>query len=154
MMFRFRLQRVLDLRVQSEQEAATRLAEARSEEEAARQERLRLEAARIEGMEKAAAASSLSPTIGQLQNLRFLVDRLTQEIAATEDEIAAAEADVREKLEAYSTAFRERQMIDKLREKALDAHRDEETNADRKLMDSVAIARFVRTRATRAPRGS
>lgn len=152
-MFRFRLQRVLDLRVQSEQEAATRLAEARSEEEAARQERVRLEAARTEGMEKAAAATSLSPTVGQLQNLRFLVERLTQEIAATDDEIAAAEADVRQKLEAYSTAFRERQMIDKLREKALDAHREGEADADRKLMDSVALARFVRGRAARTPKG-
>lgn len=153
-MFKFRLQRVLDLRVQSEQEAATRLAEARSGEESARQERLRLEAARDEGIEHAAASAALKPTIGQLQNLRFLVDRLNEEIAAAELEIEAAAADVREKLDVYSDAFRERHMIDKLREKALETHRSAESEADRKLMDSVALARFLRTRGAGAVKGS
>ena len=40
--------------------------------------------------------------------------------------------------------------IDKLREKALVGHRNEEVQADRKLMDSVALARFIRSRAARS----
>jgi flagellar protein FliJ len=145
-MFKFRLQRVLEMRVQTEQDAASRLAEARNGEEAALQERLRLEAARDEGMEHAASSASLRPTVGQLQNLRFLVDRLNEEIVAAQTEIDAASADVRERLEEYSNAFRDRHMIDKLRQKALDTHRNDEVQSDRKVMDSIALARFVRAR--------
>lgn len=145
-MFKFRLQRVLEMRQQTEQDAATRLAEARNGEEAALVERLRLEAARDEGIEHAASSAALQPKIGQLQNLRFLVDRLNDEIAAAQVEVDAAAAQVQEKLDDYSTAFRDRHMIDKLREKALATHRTEEAQADRKVMDSVALARFIRSR--------
>lgn len=145
-MFKFRLQRVLEMRQQTEQDAATALAEARSTEEAALLERLRLEAARDEGMEKAATSAAAQPKIGQLQNLRFLVERLNEEIEAAQQDVEAAAAQVQEKLEEYSTAFRDRHMIDKLREKAFETHRSEEVQADRKVMDSVALARFIRTR--------
>src|SRR5690606_447867 len=111
-MFKFRLQRVLEMRAQTEQEAATRLAAARSGEEAALQERVRLEAARDEGLAQAASSAALAPSVGQLQNLRFLVDRLNQEIAAAQLEVEAASEDVRERMVEYSTAFRDRHMID------------------------------------------
>ena len=153
-MFKFRLQRVLEMRVQTEQDAATRLAAARSEEEAALLERLRLEAASDQGIERAASSAGEQPKIGQLQNLRFLVERLNDEIEFAQQEVDAAAEDVREKLEEYSTAFRDRRMIDKLREKALETHRNEEVQADRKTMDSVALARFLRTRALKAARES
>lgn len=145
-MFKFRLQRVLEMRVQTEQEAASALAEARSSEEAKQLERLRLEAARDEGMAKAASVASTQPTVGQLQNLRFLVERLNDEIEAAQLEVDVAAAEVQEKLADYSNAFRDRHMIDKLREKALETHRSEEVQADRKVMDSVALSRFLRKR--------
>ena len=148
-MFRFRLQRVLDMRVQSEQDAATRLAAARSEAEAAVMERLRLEEARDQGIEHASASAGTQPKIGQLQNIRFLVERLNDEIEVAQQEVEAAAEGVRERLEEYSSAFRERRMIDKLREKALESHRSEEVQADRKAMDSVALTRFIRARAVR-----
>ena len=148
-MFRFRLQRVLDMRVQSEQDAATRLAAARSEAEAAVMERLRLEEARDQRIEHASASAGTQPKIGQLQNIRFLVERLNDEIEVAQQEVEAAAEGVRERLEEYSSAFRERRMIDKLREKALESHRSEEVQADRKAMDSVALTRFIRARAVR-----
>src|SRR5690606_31179471 len=141
-MFRFRLQRVLDMRVQNEQDAASRLAAARSEEEAAVQERVRLEAARDEGIERAAASASAQPTVGQLQNLRYLVDRLNDEIEVVQHDVDTAAEGVRERLNEYSEAFRDRQMIDRLRDREMEAHRYEETQTDRKLMDSVALTRF------------
>ncbi len=153
-MFKFRLQRVLEMRTQTEQDAATRLAEARTSEEAATLERQRLEAARDEGMMKAASAAAAQPTIGQLQNFRFLVDRLNDEIAAAQVDAEAAAADVQERLQEYSSAFRDRHMIDKLREKAFESHRSEEAQADRKLMDSVALARFLRSRRGMATKES
>ena len=148
-MFKFRLQRVLDMRVQNEQDAATRLAAARSEAEAALLERLRLEEARDQGIEHASASTGMQPKIGQLQNIRFLVERLNDEIEVAQQEVEAAAEGVRERLEEYSSAFRERRMIDKLREKALETHRSEEVQADRKAMDSVALSRFIRARAVR-----
>ena len=148
-MFKFRLQRVLEMRQQSEQDAATRLAAARSEEEAALLAKLRLEAVRDEGVELAAGAGSGQAKIGQLQNFRFLVERMNDEIDVAQQEVEAAAEGVRERLEEYSAAFRERRMIDKLREKALESHRNEEVQTDRKAMDSVALTRFIRARAVR-----
>jgi flagellar biosynthesis chaperone FliJ len=57
-------------------------------------------------------------------------------------------------LEEYSTAFRDRRVIDILREKALVTHRNDEVQADRKAMDSVALARFIRSRSLKAKRES
>jgi flagellar export protein FliJ len=91
----------------------------------------------------------MQPKVGQLQNLRFLVERLNDEIEVAQQEVEAAAEGVRERLEEYSSAFRERHMIDKLREKALETHRSEEVQADRKAMDSVALSRFIRARAVR-----
>lgn len=149
-MFKFRLQRVLDMRVQTEQDAASRLAAARGEEEAAMLERLRLEAARDEGMAHAATSVGTQPSVGQLQNLRFLVERLNDEIEIAQQEVDAAAEDVRGRMEEYSSAFRDRRMIDRLREKAMETHRNDEVQADRKAMDSVALARFIRSRAAKS----
>jgi flagellar export protein FliJ len=145
-MFKFRLQRVLEMRQQSEQDAASALAEARSAEEAALMERLRLEAARDEGMAQAVGSAASQPKVGQLQNLRFLVERLNDEIEAAQLEVEAAAAQVQEKLEVYSGAFRDRHMLDKLRQKALETHRSDEVQADRKAMDGIALARYLRNR--------
>lgn len=151
-MFKFRLQRVLEMRQQTEQDAASALAEARNLEEAAMLERLRLEEARDEGMARAAGSAATQPKVGQLQNLRFLVERLNEEIEAAQADVDAAAAQVQERLDEYSSAFRERRMIDRLREKALETHRTEAVQADQKVMDSVALARFVRKRGS-APSG-
>lgn len=151
-MFKFRLQRVLELRQQEEQDAASRLAEARRGEQAALLERSRLEAARDEGLEHAAGMPGRQP-IGQLQNLRFLVDRLNEEIATADQDLQSASAQVQERLDEYSVAFRDRHMLDKLRARALETHRNEEVQQDRKLMDSVALARFLRTRAANPTKG-
>ena len=153
-MFKFRLQRVLEMRVQTEQGAATRLATARGEEEAALLERLRLEAARDEGMEHAASSVGGQPKVGQLQNLRFLVERLNDEIEVAQQDVEAAAEDVRGRLDEYSSAFRDRRVIDILREKALVTHRNDEVQADRKAMDSVALARFIRSRSLKTKRES
>ena len=151
-MFKFRLQRVLEMKQQSEQDAALRLAEARGDEEAALLERQRLELARDQGLERVATAAG-AQSIGQLQNFRFLVDRLNEGIAAAEADLQAASAQVQERMEEYSSAYRDRHMLDKLRARALETHRSEEVQQDRKLMDSVALARFLRTRGARPAGG-
>lgn len=144
-MFRFRLQRVLELRQKSEQEAATRLAEAQSGEVAARQTCALLEGVQEEGIRQAAAPGA-SRRVGQLQNLRFFVERMGEQVMVARGELAAAEQEVSAKMEEFSVAFRDRRILDRLRDKALESYRVEEVQADRKLMDDIALSRFARSR--------
>lgn len=143
-MFRFRLQRVLDLRQQREQEVAGQLAEARGAEERARLAAEELERARDRGAEIATRAQSRQLSAGQLQNLRYVVERMTDHA-----NLAAAEADTaRQRVDAcmveFTVAFRDRKVLDRLRERELDDWRAGEVQADRRLMDDIALARFVR----------
>jgi flagellar FliJ protein len=143
-MFRFRLQRVLDLRQQREQEVATQLAEARSAEERARLAAEELLRARDRGAEIATSAQSRQLSAGELQNLRYVVERMTDQA-----NLAAAEADTaREKVNAcmveFTVAFRDRKVLDRLRDREMDDWRAGEVQADRRLMDDIALARFVR----------
>ena len=62
-MFKFRLQRVLEMRIKTEEDAATRLADARTGEAAAREACASLEDARDEGMRRAAPSSG-RPSVG------------------------------------------------------------------------------------------
>ena len=144
-MFKFRLQRVLELRQKSEEEAATRLAEARGGEAAARQTFATLQDAREEGLRKAAPSSG-RPSVGDLQNLRFLVDRIDEHMDVAHQEAEAAAQQVLARMDEFSIAFRDRRMLDRLHDKALESYRVEEVQEDRKLMDSIALTRFLRSR--------
>lgn len=145
-MFKFRLQRVLDLRIKTEEEAALRLADARRGEERAKEAVAELENARDEGMQRASGSPGERPTIGQLQNLRFLVERLNQEVDHAQGEAEAAGKQVDRRLEEFSAAFRDRRVLHKLRDRAVESWKDGEVQADRQTMDNIALARFVRSR--------
>lgn len=152
MRFRFRLQRVLDMRQKTEEAAATRLADARREEEAAREAVAQMQSARDHGMQAAAPAAGTA-SIGQLQNLRFLVERLNHEVDQAEREVDEAGRQVDQRLEEFSTAFRDRKVLDRLRERALESWKGEEVQADRQAMDNIALARFVRSRGKTPGKG-
>ena len=152
-MFKFRLQRVLDLRSKTEEEAAIRLADARREEEEARQAAAQLEAARNEGLQRAVGMPGERATIGQLQNLRFVVERLSDGVELAHREAEAAGKQVGQRLEEFSAAFRDRRMLDKLRERSLESWKTTEVNADRQTMDNIALARFVRSRGKTPGKG-
>ena len=146
-MFKFRLQRVLQWKEQREQEKATELATARQEREAAREKCASLQGARDEGMTRVSQMATASPTIGELRNLRLLVDRLNDAIETAHEEAEAAEVQVRERMAEYTAAFQERKVLDRLREKGEEAWAMEEAEADRRLMDSVALNGFVQKQA-------
>jgi flagellar protein FliJ len=153
-MFRFRLQRVLDLREKREQESAVRLGAARAEEEQARQrcEELReIRGASAEGVHR---VQSARPTVGQLQNLRFVVERLDVQLEGALEESLAAEQNVRLSLDEYAAAFRDRKVLDRLRTRARDTHRAHEEAADQRLMDDIALTGFNRARAAEAEGGA
>ena len=143
-MFRFRLQRILDMRQKREQAVAGQLAEARSSEENARLAANALERARDEGAVSASRAQSRNLSAGQLQNLRYVVDRMGDHVrfAAQEADEAREKAD--RKLVEFTAAFRDRKVLDRLRERALDGWRADEVKADRRVMDEIALSRFAR----------
>lgn len=150
-MFKFPLQRVLDLRAKREQEVAAQLAHARAGAEEAQRARASLQDVRSQGAARLAAAQAAPNTIGQLQNLAFVLDRLDQRITESEQTVLAAEDGVRRRMDEFSAAFQDRRVLDRLRERHREAWQVEEVRLDREAMDDIALSRFAQ-RASAAGR--
>ena len=154
-MFKFRLQRVLDLRARKERDAATALVSAEETADGARQEHARLELARQELAARQSprpAAATLS--VGELRNLGFLLERLDERVAVAQTAAAAAEAAVEERRGELQHAFRDRRTLDRLKERHLEGYRSAEAAADRQLMDEIALTRFTQSAAADAAPGA
>lgn len=142
-MFKFRLQRVLDLRARTEEDAAIRLAAAREAAEQARAAYERLEATRRASRAQAQPAAGTAASVGELQYQQFVVERLDEHLAEAHRTAEAAEGEARQRLEQLTAAMQDRRVLDKLRERHLEAWRSAETQAERVSMDAVALARFA-----------
>ena len=143
-MFKFRLQRVLDLRERKERDAATALVSAEEAADVARRERAELELARQElAARRVTATPTASLSVGELRNLGFLLERLDERVAVAQSAAAAAERAVETRRGELQVAFRDRRTLDRLRERHLDEHRSAEATADRQLMDEIALTRFT-----------
>jgi flagellar export protein FliJ len=166
-MFRFRLQRVLDMRERTERDAATALVAAEEQAELARAEQEQLRAARDvlahHALANPAAPNELtgdapSPTgdvsVGALRTLQFLLGRLDERVETAASAAAAAEGVVSQRQDALRSAFRDRRALDRLREKQLDDWKAAASAADRNLMDDIALSRFTQGGADKpgAPR--
>ena len=145
-MFKFRLQRLLELRSKREQETATQLARARSQAEAARAAYESLAAARSESRERLQGAVTGAPSVGQLQHLSYVLERLDQRITEAGETMQSAEEDVRRTQGEFDAAFKNRRVLDKLRERHLEAWRTDEVQDDRRHMDGIALAQFTRAK--------
>lgn len=142
--FRFRLQKVLELRERLEQESATRLAAARQEAAEARQAMEALQSARERGVEAAGRTASASTTAGELQRIALLIEHLDEHLAAAENAHREAGDKVNELAAAFERALTERQVIERLRERKLADWRGNEQKRDQALMDAVAVTRHAR----------
>lgn len=140
-MFKFRLQRVLDMRAKTEEDAGIQLATARESAERARELAVSLEAARAESIRRGASGGS---TVGELQNLTYLIGQLDLRIDAAYQAVGAADAEVQSAFDRFTEAVKERRMLDKLRERDLTHWRANETQLDRNTMDAIALTRFTR----------
>lgn len=141
----FRLERLLELRTRREQALAGQLGLA---EEAARAERAArgtLEALRAAGNDDLLATGRR--TVGGLHALQTLVERLDVHAAEQDRRIAVADATVHEARRRLATAFRERRVLDRLKEKHVERVRHDEADHERKEMDEVAVARFLHKRS-------
>ena len=142
-MFKFRLQRLLDLREQREREAALALARAEQAREAAEAALTNLETVRQIGRERLVSAHGTAGTVGQLRNLAFVLEQLDRQVAHAASSVTEAAAAAEQLRQGLSEAHLERRVLDRLRERHASDWRGAAAQADRDLMDGIALSRFV-----------
>lgn len=140
-MFRFSLQRLLEIREKREQATATELADARVNARLARDAFERLEEARQQSGRQMIAAQSASP-VGHLQNASYLLERIDQQLQSARDAVRHADVAVADRMNEFTLACQERKVLDRLRERQQTSWQAEAVQADRKTMDAVALSRF------------
>lgn len=145
-MFRFRLQRVLELREEHEQARARELASAQDAADAARREQDALAALRDSSRDELEAAHAETPRVGHLHQLGFVLQSLDQRVERATETVHAADGVVDAAQRALVDAARDRQVLDRLKERHAEAWRAEEAQKDRLQMDEIALARFGRTK--------
>lgn len=143
-MFQFRLQRILELRERREKETATRLTEARDAADAARGAQEALEAIHTQSVRRLATASTGGAPVGELRNVSYVLEHLNRQIQEARSVATAADESVKTLTEEFATAFKDRRMLDLLREKKLDEWKAGKVSSDRQTMDGVALGRFTR----------
>ncbi len=143
--FEFKLDNVLDLRKEEERVQAQRVAQARREADAAREAMSNLEALRRDGRERLTRAHGNGRTVGQLQNLEWVLGRVETELEAAQETLRSADAEMVERVKDFQGAVRERQTLDRLREKQLESWKATQARAEQKTMDEVALTRHFRT---------
>jgi flagellar FliJ protein len=141
-MFRFRLQKVLDLREQREREVASQLVQALSEQENAEE---RLHTLRVTRDASAQSMRGTNRSVGELANLAFVLEQLDGHIATAREEVHAAEATVAEVKDALTVAYQGRRVLDRLRERHEEDYRANAEHTDRRAMDDIALTRFTQT---------
>lgn len=138
----FTLQRLLELKKRREEAIGAELAAARSEEEKARRSE-----AEIRELRAAAASGRLSGhsvTVGQLQNSSLVVQSLDRQLDQAGEQVRAAKRRVNDCLLDFRTAFQERRVLDRLKEKRNEEAAAEEVRLDQFTMDEIALSRYGR----------
>jgi len=141
--FRFGLQRVLELREEKEKAAATALGEAQQRADAARAAAEQIAAVRSASAAELAAVHGAPRPVGELRQLAFVLDQLDRRVAAAEQAAAERDAEVTQHQDHLTAAFRDRRVLDRLKERHLDAWRVSEVQQDRQTMDAIALTRFA-----------
>ncbi|MEQ9400755.1 MAG: flagellar export protein FliJ [Longimicrobiales bacterium] len=151
--FRFGLQKVLELREESEKKSAVGLAQARKEAADAERARHDLEAVRDAGRARVAQARGAGGPVGHLQNLLYVVDQMDGKIAAAETVCRAADEEVSRSMDSFREAVRQRSAIGQLKERRMGQWRTEEAQKEQKEMDEVALTRHARVDGTNVGSG-
>jgi len=144
-LFKFPLQRLLDLRAKRQDEIARQLAQARAAADTTRATRDELAAARTAGQAQLSEAQTGEMTVGDISSRAFALTQLDQRIAAASDALTAAEAHVDQVHHALTGALQDKQVLDRLRERMLEAYRSAESHKDRTTMDAIALQRFAQS---------
>src|SRR6185295_4352583 len=129
-LFKFPLQRLLDLRAKRQDEIARQLAQARTAADSSRATRDDLAAVRTAGQAQISEAQAGGPTVGEIASRTYALTQLDQRIAQASDALKAAEAHVDQVHNALTGALQDKQVLDRLRERMLEAYRSTESNKD------------------------
>ncbi len=155
-MFRFPLQRLLELKARREQELARQLALAT--QDAARAAAIRDELRQLQACsaEQLAGRTQEAPTVGELVSLGYTISQLGEQVEEAQTRVDAAEQHAASQNALLTSAVRDRQVLDRLRERRFDEFRAEESQRDRNAMDAIALGRFVSQKApkTSPPEGT
>jgi len=144
-MFKFPLQRLLDLKEQREREIARQLATAQLQAEQERDQRDALAVSHADAYRHIASTASGAPTVGELRSLAYTLDQLSERVLQADERTHDAERVVGERHQSLSEALQARRVLDRLRDKRLDTFRAEENARDRLTMDDIAITRFTKS---------
>ncbi|MBL8981086.1 MAG: flagellar export protein FliJ [Gemmatimonadetes bacterium] len=152
-MFKFPLQRLLDLRAKREQELARQLAAAQGEALRVTEVRDALRDLQAESAVRLAALSHTSASVGELVSLGYTVTQMGERVETASDAVTAAEAVVTKQGAVLTDAVRDRRVLDRLRDRREDEHRAVEQQKERDAMDAVALGRFTRRTPNDNPTG-
>ena len=143
--FKFRLQRVLDMRERREREMTLLLASAQRAAAEARRTHEELESACSDGNEQIAEAANGqgSRPAGELQYLGVVLDHLRAQARAAGDERMEADAKVELSTNAVVAAARARHVLEQLRGQQHEAWYNDGLHADQKAMDAIALSQYV-----------
>jgi flagellar export protein FliJ len=144
-LFKFPLQRLLELRAKRQDEIARQLAQARTAADDSRATRDELAAARTAGQAQISEAHAAGPTVGEIASRTYALTQLDQRLAAAADALRAAEAHVNQVHTTLTGAVQDKQVLDRLRERMLEAYRTAESQKDRTTMDAIALQRFAQS---------
>ncbi|MFN8582707.1 MAG: flagellar export protein FliJ [Gemmatimonadaceae bacterium] len=142
-MFKFPLQRLLELRELREQEQALALAQAREEAEEHHRAASELSNAHDDAQAAVSRATGSSPTVGQIVSLSYVVSQMGERLSAAQEKATAADEQVNERRDALTTAAQERQILDRLRTRRLDEYRADAAQLERATMDAIALTRHT-----------
>ncbi len=148
-MFRFRLQRVLELRQEAEQVASRTLGLARDAADEARRAQDALADLHETSRREIGATQQREPRIGHLQQLGVVLQSLETRLESAVEQVQVADGVVADAQSKLELAARDRRVLDRLKERHLTVWRAEEAQKDRLQMDEIALARFGRKQESR-----
>lgn len=142
--FKFRLQQVLELRQQTEKQAAAKLAEAETAADEARVAKRALESIQQGGSQALRNAHANEPTIGQLKTIGYVIEQLNHHIVDAQTRVDSAEQTVSETRTDLTSALQARRVLSRLRDRHFASWRVEDNAQQMRQMDELALSRFVR----------
>ncbi len=147
-MFRFRLQRLLELRERHEQAKARDLATAQGIADEAARIHQTLQELRTDSKAQLDAAAVSEQRIGHLNQIGTTIDSLSERLLVATDAVAEANAGVHQAQERLMEAARNRRILDRLRHRQAEVWRMDENQRDRHQMDEVALIQYNRQHDT------
>ena len=133
--FRFRLEKLLELRLAEEESVARSVASARESVRKAEEQLRQSAEAEADVRSKISAVLNDDASVGTLQQLRVLHGHLQRQRHAAQGDMNQAQAALEEQLEAFREAIKEREVLDKLKERQKDLWRIEQRRLEQNDLD-------------------